>query len=123
VVEDGQALLQGGRAAGAVLAVAQQRGRVGEAQPLRSGQHVAGRDPAGTWTLPEHADIHGPGEMQRSLNQAVWDHEQAMAVVAGSWWSTWAMPTRFRRAPACPNPRNVDSKVKDLAIRQGLSTT
>lgn len=35
------------------------------------------------WTLAEHAGDTTPDRMQRLLNHAVWDHEQAMAVVRG----------------------------------------
>lgn len=35
------------------------------------------------WTLAEQAGDHTPDKMQRLLNHAVWDHEQAQAVVRG----------------------------------------
>ncbi len=33
------------------------------------------------WTLAEHAGDHTPDKMQRLLNHAVWDHQQAQQVV------------------------------------------
>jgi SRSO17 transposase len=33
------------------------------------------------WTLAEHAGDHTPDKMQRLLNRAVWDHQQAQQVV------------------------------------------
>jgi SRSO17 transposase len=35
------------------------------------------------WTLAEHAGDTTPDRMQRLLNHAVWDHEQAMRTVRG----------------------------------------
>jgi SRSO17 transposase len=35
------------------------------------------------WTLAEHAGDTTPDRMQRLLNHAVWDHEQAMRIVHG----------------------------------------
>lgn len=35
------------------------------------------------WTLAEHAGDTTPDRMQRLLNHAVWDHEQAMTIVRG----------------------------------------
>lgn len=35
------------------------------------------------WTLAEHAGDTTPDRMQRLLNHAVWDHEQAMRIVRG----------------------------------------
>src|SRR6266498_677830 len=46
------------------------------------------------WTLAEHAGDHTPDKMQRLLNHAVWDHQQAQQVYASSSSST--SPTRMR---------------------------